>query len=140
MWTTDYTNLLREWSDLRTQASELPLDEALTLIHDWWDTAPIVNNTIHFTDPDNWPLPWDLLAQPAYCDVAKCLGLCYTILLVQHEDINSLHMVQTDNYTLVQVNKGQYTLNDEPGSITADQSDLRVKFTFDCENLKPLLR
>jgi len=136
MWTTSYEDLLAEWASLRAEASELPLEDALTLVHDWWGNAPIVNNTMHFTDPDNWPLPWDLLAQHAYCDVAKCLGLCYTLLLIQHEDINSLHMVQTDNYTLVQVNEGQYTLNDQPGSITADQSDLRIRFSYNCEELK----
>lgn len=136
MWTNDFEELLLEWAALRQEASELPVEEALTLIHDWWNTAPIVNNTVHFTDPDNWPLPWDLLAQNGYCDVAKCLGLCYTIILIKHEDIKSLHMVQTDNYTLVQINEGQYTLNDQPGSITADTSDLCVRFTYDCEDLK----
>jgi len=140
MWTTSYADLLLEWAALREDAKALPLDEALTLIHDWWWRAPIVNNTIHFTDSDNWPLPWELLAQTAYCDVAKCLGLCYTILLIEHEDINSLHMVQTDNYTLVQVNEGQFTLNDEPGSITADQSDLRIRFSYNCEDLSSKIK
>ena len=136
MWTADYEVLLLEWAALRAEASELPLDEALTLIHEYWNQAPIVNNTVHFTDPANWPLPWDLLAQPAYCDVAKCLGMCYTILLIKHEDINSLHMVQDDNYTYVQINEGQYTLNDQPDQITMDQTNLRIKFSYNCEDLK----
>ena len=140
MWTPYYEDLLLEWAALRTEASELPLEEALTLIHEWWNQAPIVNNTVHFTDPDNWSLPWDLLAQNGYCDVAKCLGICYTILLIQHEDINSLFMVQTDNYTLVQVNEGQYTLNDQPDQITMDQTDLRIIHSFDCEYLKAKLQ
>ena len=136
MWTHHYEDLLLEWADLRAKAAELPLDEDLHLIHDWWNMAPIVNNTVHFNDEENWPLPWDLLAQNGYCEVAKCLGLCYTILLIKHKDIKSLHMVQTDNYTVVQVNEGQYTLNDQPGEITADQSDLRVRYSFNCEDLK----
>ena len=136
MWTNDYDELLLEWAALRTEASKLPLDEALTLVHNWWNQAPIVNNTVHFTDPDNWPLPWDLLTQSGYCDVAKCLGICYTILLIQHEDIKSLHMVQTDNYTYVQINDGQYTLNDQPDKITMDQTDLCIKFSYNCEDLK----
>ena len=140
MWTPYYEDLLLEWAALRAEASALPLEEALTLIHEWWNQAPIVNNTVHFTDPDNWPLPWDLLAQSAYCDVAKCLGICYTIMLIQHEDINSLHMVQTDNYTYVQINEGQYMLNDQPDQITMDQADLRIKFSYNCEDLKDKIK
>ena len=136
MWTNKFEDLLLEWKALREQAAKMPIEDALTLVHEWWNKAPIVNYTVHFNDPENWPLPWDLLAQDGYCDVAKCLGICYTLLLTKHEDINSLHMVQTDNYTLVQVNEGQYTLNDQPDSITADISDLRIRYTYDCENLK----
>ena len=136
MWTPYYEDLLLEWAALRAEASALPLEEALTLIHEWWNQAPIVNNTVHFTDPDNWPLPWDLLAQSAYCDVAKCLGICYTIMLIQHEDINSLYMVQDDNYTYVRINEGQYMLNDQPNQITMDQTDLRIRFSYNCEDLK----
>ncbi len=140
MWTQSYDDLLLEWAALREQASSLPLEEALKLIHDWWNTAPILNNTVHFNDEKNWPLPWDLLAQNGYCDVAKCLGICYTIMLIQHEDINSLYMVQTDNYTYVQINEGQYTLNDQPDQITMDQSDLRIKFSYNCEDLKDKIK
>ena len=49
-------------------------------------------------------------------------------------------MVQTDNYTLVQVNEGQYTLNDQPDQITMDQTDLRIIHSFDCEYLKAKLQ
>ena len=140
MWPQRYDDLLLEWAALRDQAKALPLEEALTLIHNWWNMSPIVNNTVHFTDSANWPDPWDLLAQPAYCDVAKCLGLCYTILLIQHVDINSLYMVQDDNYTYVQINEGQYTLNDQPDQITMDQSDLRVRFSYNCEDLKDKIK
>ena len=140
MWADRFEDLLVEWVELRSKAVELPLDEALLLVQDWWDRAPIVNNTVHFTDTENWPGPWDLLAYGAYCDVAKCLGICYTLLLIKHEDINSLHLLQTDNYTLVRVNEGQYILNDQPGEITMDQSDLRIRYTYDCEYLKAKLQ
>jgi len=137
MWAESYEDKLVEWAAIRNEAAKLPLEEALTKIHEWWNTAPIVGSTVHFTDPDNWPRPWDLLAQSAYCDVAKCLGICYTLLLIQHRDINSMHMIQDDNYnTLVQINGGQYTLNDQPDQITMDQVDLRISFSYNCEELK----
>ena len=139
MWNNRFEDLLGEWVEIRDKATGLPLEEALSVIHDWWWTAPIVTHTVHFTDPENWPGPWDLLAQDAFCDVAKCLGICYTIMLIEHEDIKSLELVQTDNYTLVTVNEGQYILNDQPGSITADQSDLRIRYTYNCESLRQKL-
>jgi len=140
MWLQNYDDLLLEWAALRKQAADLPLEGALRLVHDWWNQAPMVSNTIHFSDSDNWPLPWDLLAQKGYCEVARCLGICYTIMLIQHKAINSLHMLQTDNYTIVQVNEGQYTLNDQPDQITMGQSDLRVIFSFNCEDLQSRIK
>ena len=121
---------------LRAEVKTQTIDDALHTVHDWWQTAPMVNHTIHINDEDNWPLPWDLLTKNGYCDVAKCLGIVYTLLLIEHEDINSLHIAQTDNYTLVQVNNGEYTLNDQLGSITTDQDDLHVRYSINCEYLK----
>jgi len=140
MWENRYEHLLIEWASLREQVKDLPIEEALHTVHDWWQAAPMVNHTIHINDSENWPLPWDLLTEKGFCEVAKCLGLCYTLLLIEHEDINSLHIVQTDNYILVQVNNGEYTLNDQPGFITADQNDLHVRYSIDCEYLKEKLK
>jgi len=140
MWENRYEHLLIEWAGLRTQVKDLPINEALHEVHDWWQKAPMVNHTIYINDQENWPLPWDLLTENGYCDVAKCLGIVYTLLLIEHEDINSLHIAQTDNYILVQVNNGEYTLNDQPGYITADQNDLHVKYSVDCEYLKERLK
>ena len=88
MWADRFEDLLVEWVELRSKAVELPLDEALLLVQDWWDRAPIVNNTVHFTDTENWPGPWDLLAYGAYCDVAKCLGICLAIFNALFEPAN----------------------------------------------------
>lgn len=109
------------------------------MVQDWWDKAPICNPHFHILDTDDWPNPWELLAEKCFSDLAKCLGICYTVLLLENEEIKSLHIVQTDNYTLVQVNDGQYTLNDQPGEITVDY-DLRIRHSVDCEFLKKLLK
>lgn len=140
MWTNVYEDLLAEWAELRATASKLPLEEALLMVQDWWDTAPICNQHFHILDTEEWPLPWDLLAETCFCDLAKCIGICYTVILLENEDIKSLHIVETDNYTLVQVNDGQYTLNNEPGEITANQADLRIGHSVDCEFLKNRLK
>ena len=136
MWTQSYDDLLLEWAALREQASSLPLEEALTLIHDWWNTAPIVNNTVHFNDEKNWPLPWDLLAQPAYCDVAKCLGIVYTLILSDIIDtVDTVFLLQTNEHCVVSINGGQYILNEQPDEIIGDLSSLDVLYSVNCEGL-----
>lgn len=49
-------------------------------------------------------------------------------------------MLQDDNYTYVQINEGQYTLNDQPDRITMDHSDLRIRFSYNCEDLKDKIK
>ena len=138
----DYDNLLLVWSDLRSKCKSRDLETALHTVNDWWATAPIVSRTIHFDDEENWPSPWDLLAESAYCELGKCLGICYTLLLIEHEEINSLSIVQTDNYNsteyAVQVNE-EYVLSDLIGQITTDDP-LHVKRSLDCERLRKRIK
>ena len=136
MWTNDYDSLLVEWANLREQISSLSLAEALLVTQQYWDKAPICNPYFHITEPDTWPTPWQLLADNCYSELAKALGICYTLLLAEHDEVNSLHIIETDNYVLVQVNGGQYYLNDEPGSITEGPIDLPIRHIFDCADLK----
>lgn len=140
MWTDVYEDLLVEWTNLREYTKTLPLEDALHLIHDWWQQAPIISGHAHINNPDNWPPPWELLAKNAFCELDKCLGMCYTILLVEHEDINSFQLVQTDNYNLVIINDGQYVLNGQFGEITADLSNLRIRVSVDSEFLRNKLK
>ena len=141
MWNNRYEALLEEWYNLRQKAATLPIEDSLHLIDDWWAKAPLINNYLHMDDYSSWPLPWDLLAEYSFCDVAKCLGIMYTLLLIEHEDIHSLHIVQTeDEYSLVQINNGQYTLNDQIGEIISDQSEIHVKYSIDCEYFKNKLK
>ena len=139
MWTNDYDQLLAEWAALREQGKDLPLKETLILVNDWWWQSPIINPYLHIADPEDWPSPWDLLAEKGFCDLAKSLGMCYTLLLMRHKEINSLRIVQTDNYTLVLVND-QYVLNEQLGDVTADLTDIRIVHSVDGQVLKNKLK
>jgi len=133
MWPASYEDALSEWSALRTQTSDLELADALHTIQNWWQHAPLVEHYLHVADYEDWPLPWDLLADNTFCDLAISLGMCYTLLLIKHKDINSLCICQTANYSVVDINGGQYTLNDQPGSITSDIDESEYKYSIDCE-------
>lgn len=117
MWEESYQDRLAAWCQLRQQASVLPTDQALLLINDWWQRAPMVNRSILWTEKKNWPDPWNLLTLSGYCDLAKAMGIVYTILMVEHVDYTDLTIVQTDQDNLVLVDQGKYILNWAPGEM-----------------------
>jgi len=132
MWNNDYYDLISEWSELRNKAKILPIYDALHLIHDWWQQAPIVSPYLEILEPESWPNPWELLANNGFCDLAKCLGICYTIQLLNRKEINSLRIVQTDNYyILVIVNDGEFVLNDRLGEIEPMASKINIIHIID---------
>ncbi len=136
MWPVKYEDLLAEWCTLREQAAILPIEESLHLINDFWARAPIINNYLHISDYEDWPLPWDLLSLTGFCDVAKSLAMCYTIILIEHKDINKLEIVQNNISTIVYVNGGEFILNDELGTIKYTDEPLDILHSVDCEYFK----
>jgi len=113
MWQSHSEKRLVAWADLRNSCKENPnLDEVITIIHDWWQQAPMVLRYLHCDLIDDWPDPWDLIAENTYCSLAKCLGMCYTIRMLARQDIDNICILEIDNNDyIVQVNKGLYCLN-----------------------------
>ena len=113
MWQSHSEKRLVAWADLRNSCKENPnLDEVITIIHNWWQQAPMVLRYLHCDLVDDWPDPWDLIAENTYCSLAKCLGMCYTIRMLERQDINTICIQETsDNDYIVQVNNGLYVLN-----------------------------
>ena len=117
MWQTDYQDRLRAWRHLRTSCDTMSLDQCLLTINDWWWQAPMVNHYLHWDDHARWPSPWELLADNIFCDIARSLGMLYTVSMLERTDILDLSLVQTKRYNLVQVQAGKYILNWCPGEI-----------------------
>ena len=113
MWQGHSEKRLVAWADLRNSCKENPnLDEVITTIHDWWQQAPMVLRYLHCDLVDDWPDPWDLIAENTYCSLAKCLGMCYTICMLERQDVDNVCILEVDNNDyIVQVNKGLYCLN-----------------------------
>ena len=113
MWQGHSEKRLVAWVDLRTTCKKIPdLAQVITNIHDWWQQAPMVMHYLHWDLVRDWPDPWDLIAENTYCDLAKCLGMCYTIHMLERQDINTICIQETsDNDYIVQVNNGLYVLN-----------------------------
>lgn len=117
MWPDTNELRLRQWHDLRRQAQQQELAAAMSSINNWWWQVPTVNHYLHWDDHPIWPGPWDLLADDHWCELARALGMLYTLMLVPRNDISGLDIVYSRGHNLVQVNDGKYILNWAPGQL-----------------------
>ena len=128
MWPKTFSDRLESWNQLRIRAQTLPLSDALTAINQWWFTSPWKSYYLHWDDQPNWPDPWQLLSDNVYCDLARALGILYTISLLDRADMAPADLVLTDDgYNLVQVAKEKYILNWEPDSIVNTFQEVKIK-------------
>lgn len=118
IWPTTFSNRLDAWNSLRATAKSQPVDQALSTINKWWFNAPWRAYHLHWDDQETWPDPWELLSDNLYCDVARGLGIVYTITLLDRVDLADATLVLTkEAYNLVQVDKSKYILNWEPETV-----------------------
>lgn len=122
MWHYDFGDRLSAWKDLRDRCQTSEFHQCLLAINDWWWQVPTVNHYLHWDDHAHWPGPWELLADNIYCDVARALGMLYTVSMLERSDMQDIELIQTKRYNLVQVNGGKYIMNWCPGEILNIQS------------------
>jgi hypothetical protein len=110
---------LAAWHKLREANQNTPLDQCLLAVNDWWQQCPWVPYYLHWDDLEQWPDPWDLLADNHFCSLAKALGIVYTLHMMERSDITTVELAingdSGDN--LVLVNEGKYILNWEEGQL-----------------------
>jgi hypothetical protein len=137
MWYTDFSDRLEAWATLRTEAQSLPLVEALQKINDWWFNSPWKSYYLHWDDQSLWPDPWQLLSDNVYCDLARGLGILYTVSMIEHKDLKSVELVLTeDDRNLVLVNKEKYILNWDHKVIVNTPLNNKIKRSFIQEQIK----
>jgi hypothetical protein len=112
MWLPNFSDRLSSWNLLRTQCQQMDTESALTTINSWWFHSPWKPYYLHWDDIRDWPDPWQLLSDNYYCDVARGLGILYTITLLDRADLADATLVLTETGdNLVLVNKSKYILN-----------------------------
>lgn len=137
IWPITFEERLADWANLKQQSESLDLENALRAINDWWFRAPMVNHHIHRDDVHNWPDPWQLLDDNLFCDLARALGIVYTIMAIERSDITEISIICTENDNLVQVNGGLYILNWSPGEMLNILSqDFKVKKIISSKQLE----
>jgi hypothetical protein len=114
---------LRSWREFRSTLDLIPLEQALAQTAEYWARAPFTPYYLDPDDPSRWPDPWTLIMENTYCDVAKCLGIVYTVTLTTHRtDLDIVFQQYTDTrnnhvYNLACVNQGKYILNMIDGAV-----------------------
>ena len=112
MWPATFDQRLRAWYTLRESVQNLPTQQALEAINHWWFRVPWQPYYLHWDDQLTWPDPWQLLSDNIYCEVARGLGILYTISLLDRADLASASLVLTGSgHNLVLVDKTKYILN-----------------------------
>jgi hypothetical protein len=128
MWPVTFDDRFQAWVDLRSRCQFLDLESALTTINTWWFGSPWQPYYLHWDDQPAWPDPWTLLNDNVYCDLARGLGILYTITLLDRADLTDAVLVLTkDGDNLVLVNKSKYILNWNPDTIVNTNQEILIK-------------
>ena len=118
IWPATFAARLSSWNLLRDQTQNLSIESALEEINSWWFRAPWRPYYLHWDDQPAWPDPWQLLSDDVYCDLARGLGILYTITLLDRADMADAELILTDKGdNLVLLAKEKYILNWSPDSV-----------------------
>jgi hypothetical protein len=126
-WPITFESRLDSWTQLRNQVNYLPVDPALEAINAWWFAAPWTGYHLHWDDRADWPDPWQLLDDNIFCEVARGLGILYTITLLERADMESAELVLTQSgHNLVLVDKSKYILNWDKTTIVNINPEVKI--------------
>jgi hypothetical protein len=125
MWPKTFEQRLDSWVQLRQQATTIDVETALQNINAWWFQTPWVPYHLHWDDQATWPDPWQLLSDNIYCDIARGLGIMYTIAILDRPEIQDADLVEVGSDNLVRIAGGKYILNWDKDEIVNINSALK---------------
>jgi hypothetical protein len=134
-----YETRLSDWYDLRVRLEDSSIEEKCVEIDKWWQRAPLVTHHLHLLDSENWPDPWQLLVENTYCEVARALGICYTLLLLEENNVEIAEATDKmgDDVVLVLVDNAKYLLNYYPNTVLSNTlEDFTIRRTVSLDNIK----
>jgi len=138
----NYEARLKSWYDLRKSLEDSDIKTSCLAIDNWWQKAPLVNHYLHPNDIDNWPGPWDLLVENNYCQIARGLGMVYTLQLVGIKDIDFCLAIDdnSEECALVMVDSAKYICNYYPNTVISNSSkDFNVASHMDMTKINKKL-
>ena len=145
MWKLEPDERISRWREFRKSLDLLPLGQALDEVAIFWQSCPHHPFYLDTTTTDTWPNPWELIAENYYCDLAKALGMLYTIYFTKHrEGLDAEIRVYYDpvtqfTYNIAVLSQGKYMLNFLDGAVVNTLSinkNLKLKQSYSSKDLK----
>ena len=145
MFKLSVSDRLTSWKKLRQQLDDCNLDQAIYLVNEIWSQCPYIPYYLDIDKPQFWPDPWQLLTENYYCDIAKTLGIIYTLHLTKHQQdlVPELriyyHPTTRYYYHIAYLCDGKYVLNLIEGSIVNKQhinQELQLRYRYTAADLK----
>jgi hypothetical protein len=136
---------LSHWKTFRDQLGSMTLLQALKATQQLWQTCPFTPFYLAADQPDSWPNPWDLLIENYYCDLAKCLGIVYTLHLSNHKNVLDPEirvyndMVSRYQYHIAYFANGKYVLNLIDNEVVNKEhinQELKLKYRYTAADLR----
>jgi hypothetical protein len=124
------------WRDWRNSLNGLDSDSVVEKICKDWSRVPTV---LHYLSPDqiaDWPNPWELVYNNVYCDLAICLGMTYTLCLLESPTFTDIELkiyrTESGWTNLSLINQGKYVLNYHYGRVVNSQcvSEDKMKLAY----------
>lgn len=133
-----YESRLKSWFYLRSKLSIKDVLFKCLEVDAWWQQAPLVNHYLHPLDVTHWPNPWVLIEENTFCQLARGLGMYYTLWLLGIKELD-FFIGKRDNdedVTLISVDYGKYILNGDPGTvISSSLADYKINSKLDLTKL-----
>jgi hypothetical protein len=123
----------------------MPVEQALVACAEFWQSAPFTPYYLDHANISEWPDPWQLVYENYYCDLAKVLGIVYTLHLSDHGpslDLGIRVYLDTTTrgqYNLAWIDSGKYVLNfnlSETVNRTQVPNEFRLLAEFSSQELK----
>ena len=145
MFKLSSSDRLGRWKQFRSELNSQSIDQAVQSVMSFWQSCPFIPFYLIAEDSSNWPDPWQLITENYYCDLAKTLGIVYTLHLTDHSNtIDPEIRVYYDtkkrvHYHIAWLCQGKYILNLIEGEIvnnTHINQQLKLKYCYTAVDLK----
>ena len=136
---------LDRWKSFRFSLNEFSIGKAIELTNELWAACPFTPFYLDPESPDSWPDPWTLLEENYYCDLAKVLGIIYTLHLCDHgKNLQPELRIYTNTktrhtYHIAYLCDGKYVLNLIEGEILNKEhinQEFKLKHRYTAADLK----
>ena len=136
---------LDRWKSFRLTLNEFSIGKAVELTNELWAACPFTPFYLDAETPQIWPDPWTLLEENYYCDLAKVLGIIYTLHLCDHgKNLQPELRIYTNTktrhtYHIAYLCNGKYVLNLIEGEILNKEhinQELKLKYRYTAADLK----